>query len=91
MDIAWHVGNTRQNNLVISVSDNGNTFTNKFTGASSGSTTSPEKYTLPTGTEGRYVRITVNGNSENEWASITEIAIFGSQENYGRYSWTIVS
>ena len=83
VDIAWYLGNARQNNFVISVSDNGNIFTNKFTGTSSGSTTSPEKYMLPTGTEGRYVRITVNGNTENEWASINEIAVFGSRESTG--------
>jgi Tfp pilus assembly protein FimT len=59
------------------VSDNGNSFTNVFTGTSSGTTTSPEKYTMPAGTEGRYLRITVNGNTENNWASITEIAVIG--------------
>ena len=52
------------------------TFSNKFSGTSSlGS--SPQKYTLPTGIEGRYVRVTVNGNTENEWASITEISVLG--------------
>ncbi|MPZ07166.1 MAG: carbohydrate-binding protein [Nitrososphaeraceae archaeon] len=83
VDVGWYRGNLRQNNFVISVSDNGNTFTNKFTGTSSGSTTSPEKYTLPAGTEGRYVRITVNGNTENNWASLTEIAVFGSSGSSG--------
>ncbi|MPZ07592.1 MAG: S8 family serine peptidase [Nitrososphaeraceae archaeon] len=83
VDIGWYRGNLRENNFVISVSDNANTFTNKFTGTSSGSTTSPEKYTLPAGTEGRYVRITVNGNTENNWASITEIAVFGSAATSG--------
>ena len=78
VDIAWYRGEMRVNNFVISVSDDGNTFTNKFTGTSSGSTTSVEKYNMPSGTEGRYVRITVNGNTENDWASITEIAVFGS-------------
>ena len=38
---------------------------------------SVQKYTLPTGTEGKYVRITVNGNSENEWASISDISVLG--------------
>ena len=38
---------------------------------------SAEKYTLLGGTEGRYVRITVNGNTENDWASINEISVFG--------------
>jgi hypothetical protein len=33
---------------------------------------------MPIGIEARYVRITVNGNTENNWASITEIAVNGS-------------
>ena len=33
---------------------------------------------MPAGTEGRYVRVTVNGNNENNWASITEISVSGS-------------
>ncbi|MGH9984857.1 MAG: discoidin domain-containing protein, partial [Nitrososphaeraceae archaeon] len=78
VDIAWYRGNARENNFVILVSDDGISFTNKFSSRSSGSTTSLEKYTLPAGTEARYVRITVNGNTENNWASITEIGIFGS-------------
>ena len=83
LEIAWHVGNTRQNNLVISVSDDGITFTNKLTGTSSGTTTSPEKYTLPSGTEGRYLRITGDGNTQNEWSSITEISVFGGASSDG--------
>ena len=83
VDIAWYLGNTRQNNFVISVSDDGTAFTNKFSGTSSGTTTSPEKYTLPAGTEGRYVRITVNGNTQNDWASITEISSFGDAAGGG--------
>jgi glucose/arabinose dehydrogenase len=81
VDVAWYRGNLRENDFVISVSDNGNTFTNKFSGTSSGTTTSFEKYTLPAGTEGRYVRIIVNGNTENNWASITEIAVYGVGES----------
>ena len=46
-------------------------------------TTSPEKYTLPSGTEGRYVRITVDGNTQNEWASITEISVLGGASSSG--------
>jgi hypothetical protein len=76
VDIAWYRGDIRQNNFVISVSDDGTTFTNKLTGTSNLGTAA-EKYTLPGGTEGRYVRITVNGNTENDWASINEISVFG--------------
>ena len=79
VDIAWYRGSVgRQNNFVISTSDDGTNFVNKFSAKSSGTTSSLEKYNMPVGTEGRYVRITVNGNNENNWASITEIAVFGS-------------
>jgi aldose sugar dehydrogenase len=45
-----------------------------------------ERYDLPTGLEGRYVRITVNGNSENDWASASEIAVTGSSPPHGSCS-----
>ena len=81
VNIAWYNGNTRQNNFVISVSNDGTTFTNVFTGKSSGTTLSPETYLLPGGTTGRYVRITVNGNTLNNWASITELSVDGTPQN----------
>jgi hypothetical protein len=68
VDIAWYRGDMRVNNFEISVFNDAK---------SSGTTTSSEKYDMPAGTEGRYVRIKVNGNTENNWASITEIALFG--------------
>jgi hypothetical protein len=72
VDISWYRGDMgRQNNFVISV--------DKLSGKSSGTTAALEKYDMPgSGSDGRYVRITVNGNNENDWASINEIAIFGS-------------
>ena len=81
VNIAWYNGNTRQNNFVISVSNDGTAFTNVFTGKSSGTTLSPETYILPGGTTGRYVRITVNGNTLNNWASITELSVDGTPQN----------
>ena len=63
---------------MISVSNDGTAFTNVFTGKSSGKTLSSEKYNLPANTVGRYVRITVNGNTQNNYASITEIDVYGS-------------
>src|SRR6266487_4638538 len=77
VNIAWYNGNVRQNNFVISISNDGSTFTDIFTGKSSGTTLSPESYNLPANTVGRFVRITVNGNTQNNWASITEIAVNG--------------
>jgi hypothetical protein len=45
-----------------------------------------ERYDLPTGIEGRYVRITANGNSEIDWASASEIAVTGSALPHGSFS-----
>jgi F5/8 type C domain len=77
VDIAWYNGNTRVNHFVIATSTDGTTFTNKFSGDSSGTTLNSEKYVIPA-TDARYVRVTVNGNTANNWASITELDIFGS-------------
>jgi F5/8 type C domain len=77
VDIAWYNGNMRQYHFVIATSTDGTTFSNKFSGDSSGTTLNSEKYVIPA-TDARYVRITVNGNTANNWASITELDIFGS-------------
>jgi hypothetical protein len=79
VDIAWYRGDMRQNDFNVSVSDDGSTFENVFEGRSNGSATGVEKYNLPSGPEGKFVRITVNGNTENNWASISEIALFGAR------------
>jgi hypothetical protein len=75
VDIAWYRGSVgRQNNFVISVDG--------FSGKSSGTTAGLEKYDMSAAvTDGRYVRVTVNGNNENDWASITEIEVFGSDSS----------
>jgi len=76
VDIAWYTGDRRTNSFVISASSDGSTYTNIYTGSSSGTTLLPEKYDLPD-VNARYVRITVNGNTQNDWASITEVDIYG--------------
>ena len=81
VDIAWYRGNLRANNFVISVSSDGTSFTKAFTGKSSGTTLSPETYSLPTSVTARFVRVTVNGNTENQWASITELTVDGFSNN----------
>jgi hypothetical protein len=80
VDIAWYNGNTRVYHFVIATSTDGTTFTNKFSGDSSGTTLNSEKYVIPA-TDARYVRVTVNGNSNNDWASITELDIFGTSSS----------
>jgi F5/8 type C domain len=75
--IAWYRGNERISHFVISTSTDGTTFTPRFSGDSSGTTLNSEKYTFTTAVNARYVRVTVNGNTANTWASITELDVFG--------------
>ena len=81
VDIAWYRGFGRQYNFVISVSNDASSFTNVFSGKSSGRTSSYETYTLPSDTNARYVRITVNGNTANSLASISELRVNGYQSS----------
>jgi predicted phosphodiesterase len=74
INIAWYKGNERQNNFVISTSNDGIKFSNVFSSKSSGSTLNLEKYDIAD-TNVRYIRIAVNGNTQNTYASITEISI----------------
>ncbi len=69
--IAWHQGDQRSSNFVVSTSPDGLTYTPAYTGRSSGTTTAAETYAF-TARTARHVRITVNGNSLNDWASIAE-------------------
>ena len=81
IDISWYDGNQRINNFEISVSNDTNTYTTVYTGNSSGTTTSPERYDFAD-IKARYMKITINGNnSQNEWASITEIEINGQGDS----------
>jgi predicted phosphodiesterase len=74
IDITWYKGDHRQNNFVISGSNDGLKFSNLSSTRSNGSTSEIEKYNIPD-TNARYIKITVNGNTENSYASIREISI----------------
>jgi F5/8 type C domain len=76
VDIAWYLGNQRTYNFAISTSSDGSTFNEVLRSASSGNSLNSEKYTIPP-TDARYVKVTVNGNSANNFASITELDLFG--------------
>src|SRR5437867_3468631 len=77
VDIAWWKGNERRYNFAIATSTDGTTFVNKLTGISSGTTLNSEKYIISS-TSARYVKVTVNGNSVNSYAHITELDVFAS-------------
>ena len=78
--IAWQHGDARTNFFDIAVSADGSTFQPVLTGgASSGTTTQLEGYSI-SGANGRYVRITGNGNTSlgaPNWNSILEVEVHG--------------
>ena len=82
VNIAWYKGNERQYSFVIATSTDGVTFTTKLSTKSSGTTLNSEKYSIPL-TNARYVKVTVNGNTVNKAASITELDIFSSSDKFG--------
>jgi F5/8 type C domain-containing protein len=77
VDIAWYLGNQRMYGFQISASTDGSSFKKLLTTSSSGNTLNSEKYTDIPPTDARYVRVTVTGNTVNNFASITELDIFG--------------
>src|SRR5207244_520187 len=77
VNIAWYLGNTRIASFDIQVSLDTVTWTNVFSGQSSGQTLQLENYAFST-TFGRYVRIVGHGNSASTWNSITEVKILGT-------------
>lgn len=72
--IAWYNGSARTNTFQVAASTAGGGSPQVFSGTSSGTTTAPEGYGFAA-VSARYVRVTVTGNSVNNWASITEITV----------------
>jgi len=81
VNIAWYEGNHRHYNFVISASPDATTYTDILTTKSSGTTVKPERYVV-TPTNAEYLKITVNGNDVNDWASITGVSITGTDNGY---------
>lgn len=75
VDIAWADGSSRQYNFIISVSSDGTNFVKVFSGNSTGTTTSPERYSFAE-TNARYVRIMLSDNTDSV-AQISEMAVIG--------------
>jgi F5/8 type C domain len=75
--IQWYKGNERRYNLVIRTSTDETNFQDVITdGISTGTTLDLERYNFLTDNTARYVRVIVNGNSVNNWASIHTSKIF---------------
>lgn len=77
LDIAWYRGDERINTFDIATSIDGTTFTTVGSKQSSGTGSALEKYDI-SDTQARYVKITVTGNTQNDWISINEIDVIGS-------------
>ncbi|WP_224248336.1 discoidin domain-containing protein [Hyalangium gracile] len=75
--IAWHQGNQRQNHFVLSTSEDGTTYTQVYA-ADSALNLDAQTYTFAP-RRARYLRVTVNGNTVNDWASILEARACGEQ------------
>jgi hypothetical protein len=84
--IAWHQGNTRVNTFTLSVSTDGSTYTQVYSGKSSGTTTAAETYTFATRTA-RRLRIYVYGSTLNDWASIAEARVCGAAPTASTVVW----
>ena len=75
VDISWFEGDQKENNFVLSVSEDGSTFKDVLRTSSSGMTQTKEYYDFAPA-EGRYVRITFYGNSDNEReVSVREVVV----------------
>jgi acid phosphatase type 7 len=72
--VAWHRGNERTNAFTLATSEDGTTYTDVLSSQSSGTSTAAETYRFAA-RSARYLRITVQGNSVNEWASIAEARV----------------
>src|SRR5919107_2943915 len=82
IDIAWYRGDERSYKFAISISNDGSNFINVYSGTSSGETLSAERYAFSDLSAARYLKITINGNTDDDidlknWAAITEIDING--------------
>ncbi|AIF84452.1 F5/8 type C domain-containing protein [Candidatus Nitrososphaera evergladensis SR1] len=76
VDVEWYRGNTRQSTFTISYSSDAATYTQLYSGKSSGNTSGFERYDFAN-VDARYVRITVNGNTQDDWSAIAEIKVYG--------------
>lgn len=77
VDISWYRGNSRVNTFEISASNDKKSYQTIFSGTSNGMKITPESYDVKEDTFAKYIRVTVTGNTENSWVSISEIGING--------------
>ncbi|MGE0546996.1 MAG: M64 family metallopeptidase [Kofleriaceae bacterium] len=79
VELDWYLGDMRSSNYQVETSLDGTSYSVLSVGSSSGSATASERVAV-TPTLARFVRITVNGNSQNSWASINELRACGTPQ-----------
>jgi subtilisin len=78
---SWSEGDEKSVNFVLSVSNDGTRFEDVLRSSSSGTTESKENYKFPT-SDGRYLRITFYGDSENnEDVALRELTVNAENQN----------
>lgn len=80
MDIAWYKGDGRSSKFSIDLSSDGNNFEKVYEGTSSGAKLTPETYYFEGSTPARFVKLIVDGNTDDssdltDWAAVTEVKI----------------
>jgi chitinase len=75
--VAHYSGNTRAGKFDLQTSSDGTSWTTRFTGQSSGTSTALQTFDF-TDQSARYVRYLGHGNTVNAWNSVTEIEVWGS-------------
>ncbi len=77
LDLAWYRGDQRRTTFDVAVSSDGSSFRTVYSGSSSGTTASFESYDLPD-TTARYLKVVSKGNTDNLWASLSELQVYGT-------------
>ena len=76
--IAWYQGDKRSNHFEIQTAETkGGAYTSQLTKDSDKGSTALQDYAINPANPVRYVRIKVYGNTLNDWASISEVEIWG--------------
>jgi hypothetical protein len=73
LDISWNKGDERKYSFQLASSNDDKSFTDIYSGSSSGKTLDPEQYDIPD-TKSRYLKLTLtDSGSKKGWVSISEI------------------
>jgi hypothetical protein len=78
LKIAWYQGDKRSNHFEITTAEvQGGAFTSQLKSDSQQGSTALQDYAINPPNPVRYIRIIVNGNTLNDWASISEVEVWG--------------